>query len=75
VQLRLLLSRETEVIELCKPGDTIEIVGLGPATIDRSGANPRACTGRRRSPEAIQWDPGAATSDATVTPQAQGTLA
>jgi uncharacterized protein (TIRG00374 family) len=37
VQLRLLLRRETEAIRLCKPGDTIEIVGLGPATIDRSG--------------------------------------
>ncbi len=34
VQLRLLLRRETEAIQLCKPGDTIEIVGLGPATID-----------------------------------------
>jgi uncharacterized protein (TIRG00374 family) len=34
VQLRLLLRRETEAIELCKPGDTIEIVGLGPATFD-----------------------------------------
>jgi uncharacterized membrane protein YbhN (UPF0104 family) len=37
VQLRLLLKRETEAINLCKPGDTIEIVGLGPATADRSG--------------------------------------
>jgi uncharacterized membrane protein YbhN (UPF0104 family) len=37
VQLRLLLRRETEAIRLCKPGDTIEIVGLGPATIDRFG--------------------------------------
>ena len=37
VQLRLLLKRETEAINLCKPGDTIEIVGLGPATVDRSG--------------------------------------
>jgi uncharacterized membrane protein YbhN (UPF0104 family) len=36
-QLRLLLRRETEEIKLCKPGDTIEIVGLGPATIDRPG--------------------------------------
>jgi uncharacterized membrane protein YbhN (UPF0104 family) len=39
VQLRLLLRRETEAIKLCNPGDTIEIVGLGPATIDRSGVN------------------------------------
>ena len=37
VQLRLLLRQETEAIKLCKPGDTIEIIGLGPATIDRSG--------------------------------------
>jgi glycosyltransferase 2 family protein len=34
VQLRLLLKQETEAIKLCKPGDTIEIVGLGPATVD-----------------------------------------
>ena len=34
VQLRLLLRRETEAIKLCKPGDTIEIIGLGPTTID-----------------------------------------
>ncbi len=38
VQLRLLLRRETEAIKLCKPEDTIGIVGLGPATIDRSEA-------------------------------------
>jgi hypothetical protein len=37
VQLRLLLRQETEAIKLCKPGDTVEIIGLGPATIDRSG--------------------------------------
>jgi uncharacterized protein (TIRG00374 family) len=37
VQLRLLLRRETEAIKLCTPGDIIEIVGLGPATINRSG--------------------------------------
>jgi uncharacterized protein (TIRG00374 family) len=36
VQLRRLLRRETEALALCKPGDTIEIVGLGPATVDRS---------------------------------------
>jgi len=35
-----MLRRETEAIELCKPGDTIEIVGLGPATIHRFGVNP-----------------------------------
>jgi len=34
VQLRVLLGRETEAIRLCKPGDTIEIVGLGAATFD-----------------------------------------
>jgi hypothetical protein len=37
VQLRLLLRRETEAIKLCNPGDTMEIIGLGPATIDRPG--------------------------------------
>jgi uncharacterized protein (TIRG00374 family) len=37
-QLRRLLKRETEAINICQPGDTVEIVGLGPATIDRSGA-------------------------------------
>jgi uncharacterized membrane protein YbhN (UPF0104 family) len=36
-QLRRLLRQETEAIKICNPGDTIEIVGLGPATIDRSG--------------------------------------
>jgi uncharacterized protein (TIRG00374 family) len=35
-QLRLLLKREAETINMCQPGETIEIVGLGPATIDRS---------------------------------------
>ena len=34
VQLRLLLRRETEAIRLCKPGDSIEIVGLGAATLE-----------------------------------------
>ena len=34
VQLRLLLRRETEAIQLCKPGDIVEIVGLGPSTFD-----------------------------------------
>jgi uncharacterized membrane protein YbhN (UPF0104 family) len=34
VQLRLLLKRETEAIRLCKPGDSIEIVGLGTATFN-----------------------------------------
>lgn len=37
VQLRLLLRRETEAIRLCEPGDTIEIIGLGHATVDRAG--------------------------------------
>ena len=36
VQLRLLLRRETEAIQLCNPGDTIEIVGLGVATVKRA---------------------------------------
>jgi uncharacterized protein (TIRG00374 family) len=37
VQLRLLLRRETDAIQLCKPGDTVQIVGLGLATLERSG--------------------------------------
>ena len=48
VQLRLLLRRETEAIKLCKPGDTIEIVGLGPAIIDPTGAVPPSDRGLRR---------------------------
>jgi hypothetical protein len=36
-QLRRLLTRETEAIEICKPGETVEIVGVGAATIDRAG--------------------------------------
>ena len=37
VQLRLMLRRETEAIKLCQPGDTVDIVGLGPAIIEPSG--------------------------------------
>jgi hypothetical protein len=37
VQLSLQLRREREAIRLCQPGDTIEIVGRGPTTIDRPG--------------------------------------
>jgi hypothetical protein len=36
VQLRRLLRQETEGIKLCKPGDTVEILGLGATTVDRS---------------------------------------
>jgi uncharacterized protein (TIRG00374 family) len=36
LQLRRLLTRETAAIKLCKPGDTIDIVGLGPTTVDPS---------------------------------------
>ena len=35
------LRRETKAINLCQPGDAIEIVGLGPATIDRAGGRNR----------------------------------
>jgi uncharacterized membrane protein YbhN (UPF0104 family) len=35
LQLRRLLRREDEAIAICKPGEAIEIVGLGRATIDR----------------------------------------
>ena len=47
VQLRLLLKRETEGRKRCKPGETIEIVGLGSATVDRSGVK---STARRHVP-------------------------
>jgi uncharacterized membrane protein YbhN (UPF0104 family) len=36
LQLRLLLRQETEAINLCEPGDTVAIIGLGPTTIERS---------------------------------------
>jgi glycosyltransferase 2 family protein len=48
VQLRLLLRRETEAIKLCNPGETIEIVGLGLATIDQSGV--KSTAGVMRAP-------------------------
>jgi uncharacterized membrane protein YbhN (UPF0104 family) len=35
-QLRLLLMKETAAIKMRQRGETIEIVGLGPATIDRA---------------------------------------
>jgi uncharacterized protein (TIRG00374 family) len=44
VQLRLLLRRETEAINLCQPGDTIQIVGLGPAKIVGAEVKSRATT-------------------------------
>ena len=46
VQLRLLLRRETEAIKLCESADTIEIVGLGPATIDRADVKSTATATR-----------------------------
>jgi uncharacterized protein (TIRG00374 family) len=36
VQLRLLLRHETQAINLCQPGESIEIIGLGSVTINRS---------------------------------------
>ena len=45
-QLRRLLRRETEAIQLCKPGDTIEIVPLGTATIERPGMKSTASATR-----------------------------
>jgi uncharacterized membrane protein YbhN (UPF0104 family) len=46
VQLRKLLTRETEAINLCEPGEIVEIVGLGPATVDRSGTKSTTSAGR-----------------------------
>ncbi len=34
VQLRRLLRQEEQAIQICKPGDTVEIIGLGRATIE-----------------------------------------
>jgi uncharacterized membrane protein YbhN (UPF0104 family) len=34
-QLRRLLKRETAAINMCQPGETVEIVGFGPAIVDR----------------------------------------
>lgn len=59
VQLRVLLRREATAIALCQPGDTVEILGLGLATIDRSGVTPRV-----RPPRApVASDPGAGGPD------------
>jgi uncharacterized protein (TIRG00374 family) len=52
VQLRLLLRRETEAINLCQPGDTIQIVGLGPATVERSEGKSTVTTRDGRAPRA-----------------------
>jgi len=30
VQLRALLRREADAIDFCQPGETVEIIGLGP---------------------------------------------
>jgi hypothetical protein len=46
IQLRLLLRRETDAIKLCKPGDTIEIIGLGPTTIDPPSTKSTASAAR-----------------------------
>jgi uncharacterized protein (TIRG00374 family) len=32
IQLRKLLRREAEAVDLCQPGETVEIIGLGPVT-------------------------------------------
>jgi uncharacterized membrane protein YbhN (UPF0104 family) len=44
IQLRLLLRRETDAIKLCKPGDTIEIIG--PTTIDPPSTKSTASAAR-----------------------------
>jgi hypothetical protein len=33
VQLRALLRRESEAIDLCQPGEAVEIVGVGPVIV------------------------------------------
>jgi uncharacterized protein (TIRG00374 family) len=37
VELRKLLSRETESIELCQPGDVVEVIGAGPVVPKPAG--------------------------------------
>jgi uncharacterized protein (TIRG00374 family) len=36
VQLRALLRRESEAIDLCQPGDAVEIIGVGPVVIKQA---------------------------------------
>ena len=38
VQLRTLLRREADAIDLCQPGETIEIIGLGPVIADQGSS-------------------------------------
>jgi uncharacterized protein (TIRG00374 family) len=40
VQLRALLRRESDAIDLCQPGDVVEIVGLGPVIVKQAGSEP-----------------------------------
>lgn len=41
-QLRRLLRREAQAIDLCHAGETIEIVGLGPVIAEQDGLRPRS---------------------------------
>jgi uncharacterized protein (TIRG00374 family) len=44
-QLRRLLRHETQAIALCRPGDTVEIVGLGPVVAGHDGLGSRSARG------------------------------
>ena len=37
IQLRALLRREAESIDLCQPGDVVEIIGQGPVVAKPAG--------------------------------------
>jgi uncharacterized protein (TIRG00374 family) len=39
VQLRALLRRESEAIDLCQPGKAVEIVGVGPVIVKQAGSD------------------------------------
>jgi hypothetical protein len=38
VQLRALLRRESHAIDVCQPGDVVEIVGVGPVVVKQAGS-------------------------------------
>jgi uncharacterized membrane protein YbhN (UPF0104 family) len=56
LQLRQLLRRETQAIKLCQPGETVEIIGLGSATIESSGLRSRLVAAP--TPASTRAEPG-----------------
>jgi hypothetical protein len=39
-QLRTLLRREANAIAVCQPGETVEVIGLGPVIATRQSPEP-----------------------------------